>query len=163
MAGTPRPTFLQNVVPIKFPERENSVALPAHRTSFSPLFYQLWDPRGLWAGSCHDLMVLDEAYRQPCVCGSLPAFPSLVFALSNCLWHIHSSASLNGCAHSIWSFPGWGSDPSPSCDLRCSCSNAGSLTHCAGLWTEPSVLQRQHWILTHCAVEGTPSLRYFSG
>ena len=34
-------------------------------------------------------------------------------------------------------FPGQGSDPSHSCDLCCSCSNAGSLTHCVRLGIEP--------------------------
>ena len=35
-------------------------------------------------------------------------------------------------AHGIWQFQGHGSNPSHSCDLRHNCSNAGSLTHCAG-------------------------------
>ena len=34
-------------------------------------------------------------------------------------------------------FPGQGSDPSHSCYLNCSFSNAGSLTHCAGLGSNP--------------------------
>ena len=34
-------------------------------------------------------------------------------------------------------FLGQGSDPSYSCDLCCSCSNAGSLTCCAGPGIEP--------------------------
>ena len=35
-------------------------------------------------------------------------------------------------------FLGQGSDPSHSCDLSCSSSSAGSLTHCAGLGIEPA-------------------------
>ena len=34
--------------------------------------------------------------------------------------------------------PGQGSDPSHSCELRQSSSNAGSLTHCAGLGIKPA-------------------------
>ena len=45
--------------------------------------------------------------------------------------------------HSIWNFLGQGSNPSHSCDLRHGCSNAGSLTHCAGLGIECTPLQRQ--------------------
>ena len=37
-------------------------------------------------------------------------------------------------------FPGQGWEPSHGCNLRCSCSNAGSLTHCAGLGIEPRSL-----------------------
>ena len=35
-------------------------------------------------------------------------------------------------------FPGQGSEPSCSCHLHCSCSDAGSLAHCAGLGIEPA-------------------------
>ena len=39
-------------------------------------------------------------------------------------------------------FPGQGLYPSCSCNLHCSCSNAGSLTHCAGPGIKP---EPQHW------------------
>ena len=40
-------------------------------------------------------------------------------------------------------FLGQGSDPSCSCDLSCSCSNARSLTHCVRLGIEPA-FQHSH-------------------
>ena len=41
-----------------------------------------------------------------------------------------------------------------------SCSNAGSLTHCAGPGIEPASPERQMGSLTHCATVGTPSSDY---
>ena len=46
-----------------------------------------------------------------------------------------------GCTHGMWKFPGQGPNP------RCSCGLCHSLTHCAGLETEPTPPQRQHQIL----------------
>ena len=54
---------------------------------------------------------------------------------------------------SIWKILGQGSNLSLSCDLHHSCSNTGSLTHCAGMGIkpmpqrQPGPLQRQCWIL----------------
>ena len=42
-------------------------------------------------------------------------------------------------------FPGQGSDPICSCDPRCSCGNAGSLAHLAGLGSKP-VSQRSRGV-----------------
>ena len=50
-------------------------------------------------------------------------------------------------------FPGQGSDLSHSCDLLCSCGNAGSLTHCARLEIKPA---------SHCATVGTPIQNIFN-
>ena len=40
-------------------------------------------------------------------------------------------------------FRGQGSDVSCNHDLSCSCGNAGSLTHCAGLGIEPATRRSQ--------------------
>ena len=58
--------------------------------------------------------------------------------------------------HSIWMFPGQGSNPNGSCNLCYSCSNTGSLTHCAQLRIQPVPSQRQARSLIHCAKAGTP-------
>ena len=55
-------------------------------------------------------------------------------------------------------FPGQGSDPSCSWDLCCSCSNAGSLTHCAGLGIKPASQGLQRSCQSHCATGGNLSL-----
>lgn len=47
----------------------------------------------------------------------------------------------------MWKFPHQGLNLSQSCKLCHSCSNAGSLTHCPRLGTEPAPSHRQHWIL----------------
>ena len=52
-------------------------------------------------------------------------------------------------------FPGQGSDPRGSCDLRHSCSNARSLTHSARLGVEPALL------CSHCTIAGTPISFFF--
>ena len=52
-----------------------------------------------------------------------------------------------GHTHGIWKFPGQEWNPSHSCDLCHSCSNAKSLTHCARPGIEPTPPQIQHWIL----------------
>ena len=51
--------------------------------------------------------------------------------------------------------PGQASNLSQSCDLRHTCSNAGSLTHDVKLGIEPAPPQRQAGSLTHCATAGT--------
>ena len=48
-----------------------------------------------------------------------------------------------GCTLSIRKFLGQGSNLSHSYDLCYSYSNTGLLTHCAGLWIEPELSQRQ--------------------
>ena len=54
-------------------------------------------------------------------------------------------------------FPGWVSDLSGSCDLSHSCSNAGSLTHCARLGSKPvRVLALPRCCPSHCVTAGTP-------
>ena len=53
-------------------------------------------------------------------------------------------------------FPGQGSDPSYSCDLYCSCGNARSLTHYAGLGMEPVSQCSQEAADPICATVGTP-------
>ena len=50
-------------------------------------------------------------------------FLKFFFSFLAALWHME--------------FSGHGSDPSHGCDLHCSCGNAGSLTHCGMLGTEP--------------------------
>ena len=47
-----------------------------------------------------------------------------------------------GCTCGMWKFSGQGSNLSHSCDLCHSCSNTESLTHCAGLGTEPMLHQQ---------------------
>ena len=37
---------------------------------------------------------------------------------------------LFGCTHGIWKFPGQRLNLGHSCELRCSCGHAGSLTPC---------------------------------
>ena len=51
-----------------------------------------------------------------------------------------------------------GSDPSHSCNLRCSYGNARTLTHGAGDWTHVPALQRHHQC--HCVTAETPVI-YF--
>ena len=63
------------------------------------------------------------------------------------LQHLNIFSFLLGCTHSIWKLLGWGLNPSYSCDLCHSCSNAGSLTHCAGSGIKPALPQRQWWII----------------
>ena len=56
----------------------------------------------------------------------------------------------------IWKFLSQGSNPSQSCDLHHSCSNAArSLIHCARLGIQPAPPQRQTGSLTCCATAGT--------
>ena len=61
---------------------------------------------------------------------------------------------------SIWKFQGQGWNPSRSCELRHSCSNAGSLTYRARTGIELVPLQRQARSLTHRATVGTPRLLF---
>ena len=49
---------------------------------------------------------------------------------------------------------------SHSCNLCHSCSNARSLTHCAGLGIKLVPPQRQAGSLTHCAAVGTPRAQF---
>lgn len=70
-----------------------------------------------------------------------------------------------GHTRGIWKFLGPGLNPSGSCNLRCSCRNAGS-NHCSRPGTKPTPLQQPEWLqldsyLTHCATAGTPSLYTF--
>ena len=64
--------------------------------------------------------------------------------------------SLFGHTHSIWKFPGQGSNPSQSCNLHHSCSNTRPLTHCAGPGIKLAPPQRQATSLIHCITVGTP-------
>ena len=57
-----------------------------------------------------------------------------------------------GCTHGIWKFSGQG------LNWIHSCSNAGYLTHCAGLGMELAMPQRWTRSLTHCTTAGTPPL-----
>ena len=93
-----------------------------------------------------------------------------IFKLS-CLFSVELSEFLvyffffNAHTHSRRKFPGQGLNPSGSCNLRCSCSNAGS-NHCSRPGTKPTPLQQPEWLqldsyLTHCATAGTPSLYTF--
>ena len=52
--------------------------------------------------------------------------------------------------------------PGQGWNLNYSCSNTRSLTHCSGLETKLSLLQRQARSLTHCATAGTLSSIYLS-
>jgi len=64
------------------------------------------------------------------------------------VWFGFACLFVFGCTHGIWKFPGQGSNPSHSCDLHTTaCSNAASLTQCAGLRIEPVASQRQCCIL----------------
>ena len=58
-------------------------------------------------------------------------------------------------------FPSQGSDPSHSCHLCCSCGNARSLTHCAGLEMEP-LFQLQRCCHSSCATVGAPIFWFVS-
>ena len=51
--------------------------------------------------------------------------------------------SFFGCTHSISKFPGQGSNSSCSCNLRHSCGNGRSFTHCARPEIKPAPPQRQ--------------------
>ena len=66
-----------------------------------------------------------------------------------------------GHLHGICTLPGQGLNSSWRCDLRHSCSNAGSLTHCARPGMEPGPQQRQASSGTHCTTSGTPHKQYF--
>ena len=55
-------------------------------------------------------------------------------------------------------FPGQGSDPSHNCNLSHSCSNAGSLTHCARLRIKPSTPTMPP---IPCATAETPLFLFF--
>ena len=74
------------------------------------------------------------------------------------MWILTISFSFNGCTHSIWKFPGQGLNLSCSCDLCCSCSQAGSfnLQHWAGDWAHTPVTTQDAAVrfLTHCAMYG---------
>ena len=67
-----------------------------------------------------------------------------------------------GCTLGIWSSCGQGSNPSCICNLHHSCSNARSLTHCAGLAPEPATPQKQAGSLTHCATLFKFCSRYYN-
>ena len=60
------------------------------------------------------------------------------------------------CPCGIWKFPGQGSNPSQSCNLCHSCSNAWSLTHCVGPGIKEVPPQRQARYWTNCKAVGTP-------
>ena len=64
-------------------------------------------------------------------------------------------------AHGKWKFLSQRSNPSCSCNLRHSCENARSLTHCARPEFEPVPPQRQSRSLTCCATVGTPAIKRF--
>ena len=68
----------------------------------------------------------------------------------------------SGCTLGIWSSCGQGSNPSCICNLHHSCSNARSLTHCAGLAPEPATPQKQAGSLTHCATLFKFCSRYYN-
>ena len=77
------------------------------------------------------------------------SYPPLLFPLSSeisrLLLHFFLSylfIFFFGCTHSIWKFPGQGSNPKYSCDLHHICSKARSLTYCTGPGTEPASLQQ---------------------
>ena len=59
-----------------------------------------------------------------------------------------------------WKVPGQESNLSHSWDLHHSCSNGGSLTHCAEQGIKLAMLQRQARSLTHCATMGTPRILF---
>ena len=61
----------------------------------------------------------------------------------------------------MWKFLGQGSNLSHSCDLRHSCGNAGSLTHCTGPGIKPALLQGQCWVL-NCGAVRTPQESIFT-
>ena len=66
-----------------------------------------------------------------------------------------------GHTHSIWKFLDQGLNPSHSCDLCHSCSNAGSLTHCARPGVEPALPQRQEKIIKPLCHSGNSRKRFF--
>ena len=61
-----------------------------------------------------------------------------VLPRKGCYFFFQMRFFLNDCTHSIWKFSGQRLNPSHSCDLHHSCSNAGPLTHCAGLGIKPA-------------------------
>ena len=56
---------------------------------------------------------------------------------------IHWAFFFFGCISGKWKFQGQGSNQSCNCNLRSSCSNAGSLTHCARPGIEPKPPQQR--------------------
>ena len=58
------------------------------------------------------------------------------FRISVCYVFVFFFSFLTSLRHV--EFPGQGTDLSHSCDLSCSCGDAGSLTHCAGLGVKPA-------------------------
>ena len=68
-----------------------------------------------------------------------------------------------GCTCGILKFPGQGSDPSCSCNLCHSCSNAGSSTLCAVPGIEPAPPQRQRQILNLLCLSGNSQICYLNG
>ena len=56
--------------------------------------------------------------------------------------------------------PGPGIESEQSYDPSHSCSNAGSLSHCAGQGIEQVNPQRQGGSLTYCTTVGTPGLHF---
>ena len=55
---------------------------------------------------------------------------------------------------SVWKFPGQGWNPSCSCSLRHSCSNAISSTHCTRLRVESMLPQRPRRVLNRLCHRG---------
>jgi len=72
---------------------------------------------------------------------------SLLFSLSFCFF---------SHPYRMWKFLGQGSNLSWSCDLRHSCSSAGSLTHCTGSGIKPVPPPRGARSLIHGTTAGTP-------
>ena len=69
---------------------------------------------------------------------------------------------LFSCIYGIWKFPGQESNPSHSCDLCHSCSNAGSLSHALGQVSNLWCHRNNPESLTHCATVGTPYAHFLN-
>lgn len=88
-------------------------------------------------------------------------------AQENLMGELFLSFFLFGHTHGIRKFPGQGSNPSHSCDLRHSFSNTGSLNPLCQVWGVqpvpqqlPKLLQRQHQVLAPPCHSGNSKARF---
>ena len=133
----------------KSPEQRCSYVFGSIYRLTSP--HQIFHVHSLWTLSLKDIGIRQGRLEGKTILLEIKRVPMYVIKSSNQKEILQEFLKFFlGHTCGIWKFPGQGLNPSCSCDLCCSCSNARSFT-LASAATQATVIR----VLTYCATLGT--------